>query len=527
MSSGNIDIQVTSDERDIIKGQDKIIKSLEKTSEKYRKMLMTVKKGGKQGRTELERFAAATNKINRTPAQKYKETVDKLNQALRKGLITQQTYNRAVARAGKEHGKTFGGAGIAKIAGWTSAIGLAIAALAKVLLALQEIREESDALGGRQKTAAAGLGSLVQLSRGDPREQKRLRQLAQKTFLEGGAEDLGGAAELIFSLGSVGQLDSRKLFSDLKAADVIQEPAQLAADVQTLIKSAGLAETKGTARRLVNKAFVGAQFGGFNTPGGILKAVARQGGSTKALGLNENEVFAAVSLASESIGQAAEGGTVVDAFLTSLRKQGGFENKSIAQSVKEIADLNLGGEELFEFFGRKEAVRFFEIARDQQKTLQRNQQAIGNAARSNLSQRAIDINRADPLLSAVQQRRRGKAREEIANQQRGLKANIAQGLIDEEAARGKEQGQSDLRIFFGKFRRDLQRQFFGDDAIIGTLGKGQNPAQGDRALDRTAKAMEAAAENLRDATEQFGNRERFVNGQRQDQRLHGGGVEAN
>lgn len=65
--------------------------------------LTAAEREAKKADQAIQKFAAATNKIEASPLERYKNTIGQLNTALAKGLITQQTYDSARERSRVEN----------------------------------------------------------------------------------------------------------------------------------------------------------------------------------------------------------------------------------------------------------------------------------------------------------------------------------------------------------------------------------------------------------------------------------------
>jgi hypothetical protein len=175
--SGGIDISFTSDETDLLKAQAKLIKQQEEMIEKYRKVGKEAKDAAKDGTKEMEKFAAATTKINRLPAEKYREEMLKLEKVLEAGKISQETFNRALGKAREEFLQT--GKSATKLGEAVSQTGAA----QRVTLGQQAVSGIKNlALGYASAATAIGIfrGALEQMHAEMDRGKKSFEELADQ-----------------------------------------------------------------------------------------------------------------------------------------------------------------------------------------------------------------------------------------------------------------------------------------------------------------------------------------------------------
>lgn len=98
MSEGNIEVTMTLKEAKFITG----LLNASRAQDKLDDGFIKIARDAAKAEADIKRFADQTTKINVTPLEAYDATVVKLDASLKKGLITQETYTRAIERAKKE-----------------------------------------------------------------------------------------------------------------------------------------------------------------------------------------------------------------------------------------------------------------------------------------------------------------------------------------------------------------------------------------------------------------------------------------
>lgn len=542
MADGNLNISMTSDEKDLIKGQAKVMKQQDEMIEKYKKMLREAKKAAKEGGTELERFAAKTNKINRTPAQKYREEVEHLNQALKAGLINQETYNRAVARAGQAHNASFGASAVARLSS-IAAVALYVKRVWDGITgSIQRANEEIAKIAERQKESAGGLGELSQLAE-TPEELRRMVADAKKTFAEGGAVSLDEAGKLQFALESAGISKYRKDVSQLQGSGTVRDATSLVNAAAALEAALGTKET-GSFRDIVSKGFGASKISPAHMED-IVQAAAKSGSQGKALGIGDEELLASVAAISKVVGNADEAGTEVESLLKQIEKfgiAGGYleGGKTLQEQVAAIDKLVKEGTDVREILGdRQEGIKAFRTLAGEEGTGLFNQamKNIAEAERTDAFGVKVNLARqADPTLAAEQLRKRTAARSELSGEQKGTFKTVADALVEDLVADLREKGKGEFTIQQVRylFERRRGHGMLGgmlggsDEVFVREFGRFASEDTRESAksigvlLEESATSIRNAANQLEQAATNSGN----TNAARANQAAAGGATEA-
>jgi hypothetical protein len=108
-------------------------------------------------------------------------------------------------------------------------------------------------------------------------------------------------------LESAGAGQYQELFTQLRAAGIVEQPDIMARAAKTTITAMGEAET-GTFRDLVSKAFGASKFSPALAEQ-LLEAASKSSVSAKGIGLSDEEILAATAVVSSAKGRAETGGT--------------------------------------------------------------------------------------------------------------------------------------------------------------------------------------------------------------------------
>lgn len=533
--SGNLDLKWTSDESEVTKAQDKLIKQLQETVEKYKRMAAEAKTSGKEmtksaasAARELDRFAKATKDINRTPLERYADTMRQLNQALKAGKIDQETFTRAVAKAktefqqaGDAGKRAFGpgaAGGVASYAERLMRVASAASAAAMAQRVLNAARQEAEEIGQKQFTEAPSLGMLAQVA-DTPEDLARLEAETKKTFAEGGARTIPEAAALQFALESGDAGNLRADFSRLQASGLVPDATMMAESAIKLIAGMGAKEA-GDFRTVVSKAFGGAKLG-LGSAEELLQSTASVSAQASRLGLSDEEVMAAVSTVS-AIEGPAEAATQIQALLKGIEVEGiggGYleKGKTLREQVARLKELEASGADIRDMLGgRQEAVKGYgQLASERGvASVEANLANIAAAEQEDWFGQKVKMAEAIPSNTAAILARQRKNRAELAQEEVGIYENLADAMA-------YEQKEFKRRQYGGGFLGDVMAA--GEGVGIGIhrfltgnrqfIGSGLNAGVSEET--RAAAAQVEAAMDLRDAAAELRNAAEENNTRRQ------------
>jgi len=425
-------------------------------------------------REAMHRRGQQITRENMTAQERYNSKLRELRTLLRAGMITQQDYSRAAGRARRElegveaaGEKAFGADALSKVGQFAASFASVTVAIGGITTALREMEQVRREAGQRLAQSRIDIGSLAQLAR-TPEEMQKLVQMAQRVRASGGAASDAEAAQLVFSLVSAGAKGQVDLFSQMGATGLLPEPAKMAKASKTLLTSMGEAETGGM-RAIVSKAF-GASAASPARAEELLEAASRAAGSAKALGLTDEELLAATALTATSTGSAEMGGTQVAALLKSIEKQRGeIGGESLQAMVASIDAKQLGGEELFKFFGRQEAVQAYRVLRDNAGQLQEQIAAVQQAEQQDLTGTMLKLSDAVPALRAARLAAQAKGQREVGEQQMATMNQVADAMQDAFTTDLRTRGRGELRIWAANKWSDYVRWIHGDETFARRL----------------------------------------------------------
>ena len=520
--SGSTDIKFTSDEADLVKGQDKLIK-------KQNELIDSLRKTGRQGRDaakDLDRFARVTKDINRTPLERYADEMRKLDRALKAGKIDQETFNRAVEKAqsayrqagaaskqaGDQHREAFGASAITRMAGLISVADGVRRAFGYVAETIRAANAEVDAMSQKQAEQAPSLGMLAQVA--DTQEEfQRLVGEAKKTHAEGGARTLPEAAALQFALesGDAGYL--RADFSRLQATGLVPNATMMAESAIKLIAGMGAKEA-GDFRTVVSKAFGGAKLG-LGSAEELLASTASVSAQASRLGLSDEEVMAAVSTVS-AIEGPAEAATQIQALLKGIEVEGiggGFlqPGRTLREQVAALRELEASGVDIRDMLGgRQEAVKGFgQLASERgAASVEANLANIARAEREDWFGQKVEMAGGLPENAAALLKRKATAQAEQAGLRVTTLETVADALAEDLVADLRERGAGEFKVQEARkiFERRRGHTTLGawtggsDETFIREFSRfGSEDTQ--RSIDVILQKLTDVSDNMRGASE--------------------------
>ena len=470
----------------------------------------------REAASEAQRLEAARRAIyERTrPGQlAYMQTMQTLKTLRAQGKITEAEYRREVdlskqslREAGKAQTAAFGPSALSQIktiaAGYIG-ISTAIGAVRTAFSAMEQQRHDA---AQRSLESRAGIGELAQLAE-TPEQMDRLMTAAKRTYGEGGAENLDEAGRFVFALESAGALESRKLFSDLKARSLVNDPAEMAKSAKTMIATMGQEETGGF-RPLVSKAFGVSKFSPAKAEE-ILQGAARSGTSAEKLGISDEEVLAATALMSEAKGSADEGGTYLAQMMRTMKAKGGFEGQTLERSLSEIQQIEQGGQSAVEFFGgtkqgterlqqigfseddakaffkaaaadqagmspedfkkwfgRAQGQESYEVLSRQLPRLREATAAAVEAERTDAVGRKLELHDSDVTLRTGLLKKQAEAKKFLGEEDMAAKHNAADSLQDENERIRKERGDWAISRYIRRWDESGHRWMYGDEEFV-------------------------------------------------------------
>lgn len=242
MSDGAANIEFYGKMEALVKDMDRLAKKQQETIEKFDKIGKTARKGGTDAEKataaaarEMDKFAAATTKINQTPLEKYNRQLGDLKRALDAGKISQETFNRATSAATKElHGaadagrQAFGGQAIASLRSYATGMFSLAAAAQFVGNAMTAAHQKTvQAMQGVEQLADSRM-ALRQVTQGATAGEAALDNQALNEQADRLAVDYGitreAARQLRFSARSEGYQGNEAPIAEAAGAGLVSVP---------------------------------------------------------------------------------------------------------------------------------------------------------------------------------------------------------------------------------------------------------------------------------------------------------------
>lgn len=339
-------VKLSGDEKELVDSQQKVVDSAVEIEREYRKVSEESKK--------LERTAKAAFESTRTEAEKYRAKLDSLDQALQKGLISQEVHAKAVAKAGDQYDKAsksaldmFGESALSKVTSYATGI-LGVSAAVNFLFdSLRSAKEEARELADNLKSSAGSRGELLQGAGTVDELTKSLRDV-RRLRSSGASTSLDEAQRSFAEIQSAGLQSELETFVAIGRSGVVQNIGSLASSIQSLQVALGKQETGGT-EALVSKALTGGIVAQAKVDD-ILRAAASASASAKPLKLSDEEVITAVSLLTQPLAGPENARTALQAFLNQVNKQG-LGGGSLTEIIGRINQRVSAGEKAIDVIG--------------------------------------------------------------------------------------------------------------------------------------------------------------------------------
>lgn len=375
-------------------------------------------------------------------------------------------------KAGEEQKNSFGASQLAMLKNYALGFFTITAAIGAVTKSFGAMRAARDAALERGKTDESGMSQLAQLA-DTPEQMDALIARAKKIHAAGSTETMDQAARLVFSVESASMGEFEQLFADLAGKKLVTDPAIFARAAATLLATLGEEETGGV-RAITSKAFAASTESPAEAEA-LLEAGARGGSFAKELGISDEEVMAATAVTATATGSAELGGTQVASLLKSLNVLGGFNGKSLRESIEQLTPDGREFSALKDDVGRTEAISAMLSIKNNLEKYERALSKQEIAQREDLVGAKLQLAEQVPELAAQQQLRRAKNQRELAEtnvQTMAALAEAATNSFRENQLREKGTG------FYGQFSGALGglsasalQTVAGDQAFLRLLQK--------------------------------------------------------
>jgi len=281
----------------------------------------------------LKKFAKDLASTDSYPIDAHRKRMEKLNEAVRKGIIDQKEFeiaakksqdtmqveiaqnlkeldkvNAKTKEAGKEGAFSFSQMATSAKLAWAAAGYMIIQELDKMQ---QKAREAGETL----KEASRVTGTIAQVST-SPEEFQKLMTEAEKVLAMGAASNFADAQSFIVALQNAGAMDEVKNFAMLRKYGVMEQPERMIAAATGLQTSMGVDKT-GSKIDLATMGFIA---GGSapDTAEQVLAGAGKAGVAAKQQGASVEELLAVTAILSKAFGGSDIGGDRAKEFFSKL-----------------------------------------------------------------------------------------------------------------------------------------------------------------------------------------------------------------
>jgi len=483
------------------------IAGLGKQATQIKKRELTATKALTTEQRNLARAAKRVYDDTRSPMEQYRSRLQRLRRLTREAGMTQDTYRRAVGKlkaeyrgAGQAGKSAFGARALADLQGYAMGFVGVSGAVALVTQALREQQQAREEIAQKQREASFNMGSLAQLAKGDPAKMAQLEQTAMDIRRAGGARTMQEAGRVAFQLGSADALGEAGFVSRLATVAGEEGVGSMIGKAGKLQAALGKKET-GTFKQIFSKATAAAAPVTDVGMADILQATAKAGGPAKAMGMSDEELFAAVSMVSQ-VYSPDEASTAVSRMLDKLAVKGyseKFKGQPVANILESIRAQNLSPADLQKLLDVRglRAYRLLEPG-----ALRARQAEIEEGQRTGAIEKTIAIGEGSRLVKAARERERAEGQKEVAAVGLGIATNRVQGFITQMQGAALARGDETTAWGLG-WAGSAAQMAYGPEALVspGAAAElaGRKGLQTAQAAGGSAGVMATAAQALLDA----------------------------
>ena len=459
---------------------------------------------GKMTKAEKE-FARETKKAFdeiQGPQERYNQRQKALNALLKQGKINQTEFATATRRAkerldaaGRSGQQAFGARALGDLKSYALGMLSISGGIGLITSAFSQLREERKAMADEQAEASLSAGALAQLAGGDARKTAQFQAAGLEIYAAGGAKTPEEAFNVAFNLQSAGALGQRGFVSRLAAIAGQEGVVGLVGEAGKLQTAYGVAET-GDYTQIFSKATGAAAPLPKVGISEILQATTKAAGSGKALGLSDEELFAAVSRVSGTY-TPDEASTAVSRMLDQLAvKRPEFKGKGLVNVMRTLEGEGMTEAQLKTLLEVR-GVRAYRILKDIP-ALQETLATVEQAQRDQAIMGVATAGEQSPMVYAARQRRIEEAREWGQRLPEAMRANLAEAQKTRARRYWRESGVPELGLYIERAAWAADEFVSGPDAIRGRINE-MIPA-GERAEWRAKwDKVDQAAESLKNA----------------------------
>jgi len=300
---------------------------------------------------------------------------------------------------------------------------------------LEKTARHTKEIASRQPEAVMGIGHLAELAGGDKAKFAEYTKMADAMRASGATLSINQGADVVFKAISAHQEGALPDVQRLLQGQIVQDGAGLIKSVSAMQNAYG--GKAGTFKQLLAQGLTAAA----ESPDmmlDILNEAAKVGPTAALSGTSSADAMTATSVLARATKSPEEAGTMMDALLRGKAKRS-KPGRTIDEFIRDVEGMGMSGAELFEFMGRGEGVKAYELLREHRGDFNKTLAQVHGATNQDVVGQMYNVAMSDPRINADLLRRQAQGRAEIAAQQSAVyeqryQANKARR--DEERARG-------------------------------------------------------------------------------------------
>jgi len=390
------------------------------------------------------------------------------------GQTARDTGNK-MKTAGDQGSKAFGDGAVGKLAQFAAGFVGISAVVSTVTQLLNDMAQTAEEAATKAKESVIGAGTLAQLA-ASPEEFKALLAEGRTAYASGVGRSETEAMDLMYQLQSAGFSKQDKDLMNrmagvgyLKTGDV----TEMVGAIKGFGASMGIKET-GSVRDLVNKA-IGAAGTTSASPAAMLIGGAKATGAAAALGLSDEELWAAMGITTAKVVDPRIAGTQINAFLSKVAADEEFEGKgmSLKQIIETIQAKNLKRADLELLTGGIRGIKGYEAVATSMGDYEALLADVQAAQAKDPLTEQLKFYQADPKIKYALGATAAAHEAEMSRDKLGQMKNLADTVLDKyEVQRRKEDDglifSTEWEIALTRLQSGLARKMYGNEAWLRT-----------------------------------------------------------
>jgi len=407
--------------------------------------------------------------------QKVTAQQQKMEQGFKKTGQTARDTGNKMKTAGDQGSKAFGTGAVGKLATFAGGFVGISAAVSTVTQLLNNMAQTAEEAATKAKESVIGAGTLAQLA-ASPEEFKALLGEGRAAYASGVGRSETEAMDLTYQLKAAGfAKEDRALMNEMASVGYMKtgEVTTMIGALKGFAETFGVAET-GSVRELSNKAIAA---GGATTsnPSEMLLAGTKPTAPAKALGLSDEELWAALGVLTSQSADPKLASTRLNAFLSKMAGNEEFEGKgmSLKKIVETIQAKELDWAELELLTGGKRGIIGYKGLADAMGNYETFLEKVKRAPAEDDLTEQLKFHKADPKIASALAATAAEHEAEMSRDKLSQMKNLADTVLNKwEVQRRKEpEGlllSKEWEITLGRWQSGLARKMYQDEAWLRT-----------------------------------------------------------